>query len=155
MGYYVSTMGVDFTIKKDNLNDAYNALCALNTRDELKMGGIWTSTPCPKPESSTSVANNPMKNFSWMPWNYDELCNDTQSILNEIGFKTDIDNEGNLNILYFPESKSGAEDHFLEAIAPFVEDGSYIKWQGEEGEMWRSEFENGEMRTLYGKVVWK
>lgn len=151
MGYYVSTMNADFRIPAENLDKAYDALCALNARDELKTGGGGREV---KPDDSQSVANDPTRWFSWMPWNYDEVYTTADEILNALGFETYKEDNGDVTILYY-DSKMGAEEHFLRALAPFVTDGSYVEWRGEDGSMWRQEFGNGEMTELEGEIVWK
>ena len=53
------------------------------------------------------------------------------------------------------DSKAGAEDHFLEAVAPFVTPGSYIEWRGEDDTMWRQDFDGQYMNVKEGRVVFK
>lgn len=151
MGYYVSTMNADFRIPAENLDKAYDALCALNARDELKTGGGGREV---KPAGSESIADDPTRWFSWMPWNYDEVYSSVEEILNALGFETDVELNGDVTIWYY-DNKMGAETHFLEALAPYVADGSYIEWLGEDNAMWRQDFSNGEINERGGKIVWE
>ena len=77
-----------------------------------------------------------------MPANYPAVCKDFLSILKELGFEYDLDDGGNLGLVHY-NNKTGAEGHFFEAIAPFVQDGSFIEWRGEDGCEWRWLFTNG------------
>ena len=85
---------------------------------------------------------HPAKWFSWMPANYPAVCKDFLSILKELGFEYDLDDSGNLGLVHY-DNKTGAEGHFFEAIAPFVQDGSFIEWRGEDGGEYRWLFTNG------------
>ena len=38
MGYYAETIGVKFLIKAKNFDKAYDAICKLNAKDDLKEG---------------------------------------------------------------------------------------------------------------------
>lgn len=53
------------------------------------------------------------------------------------------------------DDKTGQEDVFLRFLAPFITAGSYIDWRGEEGEIFRWEFDGEKMAELDGKVVWQ
>lgn len=58
---------------------------------------------------------------------------------------------GAIDRLGFIGDRMGRQDQALEALAPFVEAGSWLPWQGEEGEYWRSEFDGRAMRTVEGR----
>ena len=148
MGYFIHTNAMHFVIKKDNLEDSYKALCQLNAKDELKTGRRGGANLPEKPQDSTSVSNNPNKWFAWIDWNYDETCKSAEEIFSDLGFYTEITDEGDLFIGMF-SNKCGDENVFLQAVAPFVEDGSYIEWQGEDGSMWKNTFNNGKMETQH------
>jgi len=143
MGYYVSITNQNFFVPKENFDAAYKAMCALNDRDDLKSGGSWggngITSDSPRPEGMTY---HPAKWFSWMPANYPAVCKDFLSILKEMGFEYDLDDSGNLGLVHY-DNKTGAEGHFFEAIAPFVQDGSFIEWRGEDGSEYRWLFTNG------------
>ena len=44
---------------------------------------------------------------------------------------------------------------WMEAIAPFVENGSYIEMCGEDGDQWRWVFNNGTMKEIRPKTIWE
>lgn len=154
MGYYIHTTDSDFYVAKSKQRPAYVALCALNDRDDLKRGGSWggdgVNADSPRP---AGMDHHPAKWFSWMAADYPSKCNTLGEVLAELGFDVDYDPDDNIVGLSY-SSKIGQEALFLETMAPFVRDGSYINWQGEDGEHFRYEFSNGSMRQMEGRVVW-
>lgn len=157
MGYYINTINVDFEIVAEKLDSAYSALCELNSRDELKTGRTFCVNPSKavsKPESSTSVSNSPNRHFSWMEWNYDEIYDTVEEILSALGFDCYIEDNGSLRLFGY-DGKSGDEEHFFEAVAPYVTPGSFVEWQGEEEVFYRWEFDGtSTMKWKYGEIVW-
>lgn len=148
MGYYVHTTDVSFRIEKENLDAAFKAACELNWRNGLKNGGKWSSErPDPLPEGP-----NEWTWFSWVPWNYHETCKDLEEVMNHFGFDVSFDAAGNIVDIGF-DSKTGNEDDLLEALAPFVESGSYVEWRGEDDDLWRHSFHDGHMTTATGRLV--
>ena len=144
MGYYVTVTDSKFKLLPGKDLEAYEILCELNSHDELKSGG------------SFGGSRPPVKWFSWMPEDYPSECPTWQSILKRLGFEFDedaVDDEGFTMMFY--DNKCGDEEHFFKALAPCIADGSYINWRGEDGDLWRWEFEGGTMRTRRGGVVWE
>ena len=45
----------------------------------------------------------------------------------------------------FYGEKLGDDEIFLSALAPYVEDGSYLEFEGEDGYSWRWSFKNGKL----------
>lgn len=152
MGYYVNTGFVRFHVKHENFDEAYRALCALNADDTHKSGGRVGGPPTLKEKNSKSVARHPDKWFAWMPWNYDEICRNLDDILETLGFETEIDDAGDICGLAY-NNKTGNEDLFLKTLAPWVEDGSIIVWNGEDGDIWADVFEDGELEVIYADEV--
>ena len=150
----LKTMDVDLTIPAKNTQEAFQALCNLNTKDDLKSGCIFSSQKLIKPENSTSLAEDPSVRFINMPWNYDEVCEEVEEILELLNFSVEKDLEGNVHILSFESDHGGDEEVFLKALAPYVKPGSFIEWQAEGDEMWRNDFVQGKMTTSSGEVVW-
>lgn len=140
MGYYVNIMEADFLIPTEHLDAAYRAMCDLNARDDLKTGGSW------------SGGKQTEKWFAWMPSDYPSVCPDAASIFEELGFDVDVSKDG-LRINYYG-NKTGAEEHFLNAVAPYVVSGSYIRWKGEDGALWSNNFVNGKMISKDATIQW-
>jgi hypothetical protein len=61
---------------------------------------------------------------------------------------------GDLTDLWFEGEKYGDDEVLWEAIAPYVDAGSYIEMSGEEGEVWRWVFDGSTFHTHYGKMTW-
>ena len=147
MGYYITLTGSSFTIPKEKLDDAYKALCELNKHDELKRGGSYG------PREDGSYGRTEVW-FAWMDGDYPSKCKNAEEVFNALGFETSETSEGALSLDYY-ESKTGDEDCFLDAVAPFVDLGSTLEWRGEDGEMWRDLF-NGKTRSRQSAVIgWK
>ena len=153
MGYYVNTTSCDFAVRKENYDKAYRLLCELNAHDELKTGCRIPPYET-RPDDSESIARNPNVWFSRMSWNYDELFDNAVDILKEVGFEV-YEDKGGIDFIAY-DNNTGCEEEFLTALAPVVEEGSYIEWQGEEyGDLYRYEFDGTTMRILQGEVVWR
>lgn len=153
MGYYIQSTDAHWTIPADKVDDAYRAVVELNKKHHLKRGG--SSFPLPKPEGSTSVSDRPDKWFSWMGWNYDETCETLSEVFEELGFYGSFENPDDgffLGEEY--DSKTGNEYLFLEAIAPFSTENSYINFTGEDGEMWRYIVKDGKLLYQAGSITY-
>lgn len=150
MGYYVRTLdnASQFFMGKEHFDAAYKDMCLLNQLDEMKRGGSWSkdgvSARDPRPEG---MNYHPARWFSWMNADYPSQLKTAPEILQELGFHLSFDSDGNINGLSY-DDKTGQEELFLGAIAPYVQDGSRIVWMGEDGAIWVNDFGgNGEMLT--------
>jgi hypothetical protein len=76
-----------------------------------------------------------------MPADLRELA-DTKAVFEQLGFET-MDHHGDLVITCY-DNKSGQEEVFFAAAAPFIEDGEY-EWTGEDGAFWEWTFVEGKM----------
>lgn len=144
MGYNVNTTESNFVLRSGNFEAAYSAMCRLNQRDDLKTGGCWGPSDInAKDGRPDGMDHHPAKWFSWMDANYPAKCKTVADILTDLGFEFDQDEDG----IYDPQynNKSGSEELFFEAIAPFIKDESFICWRGEDGEEYRWFFKDGKM----------
>lgn len=140
MGYNVTLTNVDFLIPTENLEDSLVALKLLNLRDDLKTGGSW------------SGGQQTEKWFSWMPPDYDKTVQSSREVLEMLGFGTSITEDG-LHVWEY-DSKTGAEVHFIRALAPYAVEGSFMQWRGEDDSFWRWTVEEQQLSIEYGEVVW-
>lgn len=146
MGYYVDLIDADWIVPENE--SVFKAMADLNVHDDLKRGGSWG------PDGMKE------KWFSWMPADYDTKYTTVQEILENLGFTVYVNDEitvehpyNRLRIAGY-SSKTGQEDLFIEAMAPFVKDGSYMEWRGEDGELWRWEVKDKKLFYSEGKVVY-
>ena len=136
MGYYVSGNGA-LRIKSENLGKAYEALMALqDAPPKSKRGG------------SSGGDKAPRYWYSWMPEDLRTLA-DTTAVFAELGFETRIEEPTGDLIISCYDNKTGQEDVFIAAAAPFIEDGDY-EWTGEDGTFWLWKFEDGRMFVQQG-----
>ena len=130
MGYYVSIEESTFTIPVENLDSAYKAMCELNYTVPNKHKNGWRS---PGKDKAPEYGPHECCWFSWIDWNYHEICTSADEILEQLGFCTYISENGNLHIEGY-DSKTGQEDLFLKAISTLSK--GYIIWKGEDDEVW-------------------
>lgn len=81
--------------------------------------------------------------------------NDFNEILRPWGWEVENDNNGNVVDIFFIGKKEGRDEELFAAIAPFVEDGSYVEMCGEHNNLWRWTFEGGCMKEKYPTIIWK
>jgi hypothetical protein len=62
--------------------------------------------------------------------------------------------DDDINDIQFQGEKYGDEDNFFKTIAPWVEAGSYIAMQGEDGDMWRWYFDGKTCVTQKPEITW-
>ena len=136
MGYYVTTEDINIIVPKDLLEPAYKAVLAMNEDDNLKRGG--------------SHGSERKFWFSWMPEDLSTLT-DLKEVLENLGFETYYTDAGNLALGHY-DNKTGQEDLFLDAIAPFVQEGSYAIWKGEDNSFYKWEFNDGKMLVIPGEM---
>lgn len=160
MGYYVDIQSIKTNgaiIKAKNIQKAYEALCELNSNpayDLLKDGGVYggendVNKSDKRPEG---LDYHPARWFSWMSSDYHKNLKDLKEILNELALNPVFDEKGNLVDISYSD-KTGNEDIFFCALAPYIENDTEIVWRGEEGEMWKWHFKNGEMFVHRSKVM--
>lgn len=135
MGYYVRTEESQLRIRAKDKPLAYQAVCAINAPEynHLKRGG------------SSAGGEWVEVWYSWMPADYPSETETLEDVLELVGFDLAHDENGDITGVFY-DSKRGAEDIFMLALAPYVEDGSRIVWVGEDGERWSWRFQDGTMR---------
>jgi hypothetical protein len=67
------------------------------------------------------------------------------------GFELSEDQSGNIIGLSY-NTKSGDEEALLKAIAPFMEDGNYLWFQGEDATHYRFHWRNQELHYSEGRI---
>lgn len=128
MGYCMSQSGQFFRIKNENLNKAFEALKVL------------FDTP---------------HRFRWIN-NNSEIRNagSFKETMRRLGWNIRFDiSTGDVDYIMFEGEKAGEEEKFFGAIAPYVENESYIEMHGEDGGIWRWFFKNGKVEEQHAKVT--
>jgi len=142
MGYYVNITSAECVIPADKQGAALIEMKRINgpAFDHLKRGGSWSN------------GGQTAKWYSWMPESFDEF-ETIEQFLNHVGFDTTIDAEGDLHIDDY-DDKTGSEDMFLTYLAPYIVAGGYIDWRGEDGSIWRNEFDGAVIATKSATITW-
>ena len=137
MGYYMDQVGSNFTIKKENIQKAWDSLIELFKIEEK------------------SILDSGGYHYAWI---------DTKSVLDAKTFNEAMDEarwtvevnpmNGDICDIWFNGEKYGGDETIiLGSIAPYVENGSYIIMQGEEGERWKWKFVDGDIEEISGRFV--
>lgn len=148
MGYYITLKECNVAIPRAMEGVALKALHALDNYDQLKSGGEWGGPGGTKKRAW----------YAWMPTDLTSITT-LEEFLQNIGFETRSD-DVEITITGY-DSKTGAEQIFMWAIAPYViladkesHDDPYMFWQGEDGSMWRWTFVDGELHEESAMVHW-
>ncbi len=144
MGYYTTITDADFLIPTANEAAALAALKALNGPEynSQKQGGSWGAGAEGKSEAW----------YSWMTADYDQHVRSCADVFEQLGFEVETTAEGMRLTGY--DNKTGQEDLFLNAAAPYVAAGSFLAWRGEDGTLYRFEFDGTKMIEMEARVSW-
>lgn len=142
MGYYISTSQSAFRIRTENLPRFFELAEQMLTPkalEENSSGGSYSEGKQTKWWYSWVDTDRALKAIK---------SNDIREVFAEWGYDLELVNEVNGESIYYldirgGDAKIGDEEKFFAAIAPIVEDGSFIDCRGEDGEEWRWMWENG------------
>lgn len=149
MGYNIELIDRDFFIAAEDKEAALNAMYDMWTpeKDASMSGGSWGPNGAEK------------KWYSWMNNSAEAFrsrsIESLEKAIYEWGYDPETDDDGNIIDLYFEGGKIGDEDQMFAAIAPFVRQGSYLDYRGEEGAVWRWEFNGQRIVEKTGRVVFE
>jgi hypothetical protein len=79
--------------------------------------------------------------FSWVDRDFATRCDNFHDIMDEWRWEPEYDDDGNVDNIEFTGEKIGDDKVLFDAIAPFVESGSYIEMLGEDGTRWKWKFD--------------
>ena len=139
----MSQQSAEFKIKKKNLAKALAAIKKLAKKTKQMSGGTWQSGK--KTEAC----------FSWVSTKEFVKAKTLPDALVAWRWSGFINDAGDLVEINFDGEKLGDDPILLEAIAPFVEAGSYIEMEGEEGCHWKWCFDGKTMTGKQGRVVYE
>jgi hypothetical protein len=126
MGYCMNTRESNFRIKKENFD---KALLAIKTLDPSQGSGYSRSH----------------SHFAWVEESEYKSAETLSQALDSWRWSAGISDSGDIDSIDFCGEKLGDDEILFQAIAPFVEAGSYIEMQGEDGEIWRWVFNAGRL----------
>jgi hypothetical protein len=98
------------------------------------------------------------KTGSWFSWvSSEDVLNakTLQEAMLAFRWETSLNEAGDIVSICFEGEKLGDDEVFFHTLAPFVEDGSYVAMQGENGAMWRWVFTDGKCREITAEITWE
>lgn len=138
MGYYVQLIDSNFGVPEST-----EVLAAIHRMDsewhDLKRGGAYG--PGGKEHSW----------FSWMPGL--TSLHTVQDVFEALGFEVSV-RDGKVWLGGY-DNKTGQEELFLAAVAPFVDEDSFTSWRGEDGELYGYTVRDGRLIAQQAYVVWE
>lgn len=144
MGYCMDQRDNKFFIKADKKADALAAIKKLaETVQEnggggvLERGGGWK------------------RHYSWVNTKDFVEAETLADALNEWRWEIEENNDGDVNGIQFVGEKLGDDNFLFDAIAPFVQKGSFIEMQGEDGTMWRWSFTGKTCKEQDPTIIWE
>lgn len=92
--------------------------------------------------------------FAWGPTeNFPADCTSVAEVFRGLGF--DVEDQDTEVILTGYDNKSGDERHFVEAVAPFMPNGAYLQWSGEDDYLWREVVKDGAIKQIDATITWE
>lgn len=144
MGYYMDQTDSKFFVAAEYIPAMITAIHALASRHEL-MGG-----------ASYQDGKVVSRHYSWVNNDFVD-CHDVKELFRKWGWSIQLKNN-NIVSIFFEGDKMGDDEVLLRAIAPYVEDGSYIEMRGEDSStytMWRWCFDGRKMVEKHATIVWE
>ena len=92
--------------------------------------------------------------FQWVDSNFAQAST-VAEILEDWRWEGEFDPiTGDLTDIHFIGEKLGDEEILFQALAPFVDKGSFIEMQGEDGDLWRWTFDGQQMIEQVARITW-
>lgn len=130
MSYCMESIDVKFLIKVGDKEAAFNAL-----KD-------WAFGVVGKNDLSMRLGMSPIGKATLLE---DALC--------ELDWEPDMDSDGNIVEVFFQGHKLRQEAEWMDAIAPYVEAGSFIDMCGEDKSFWRWYFDGKNCIEYLGVII--
>jgi hypothetical protein len=130
MGYCMTQQDSKFIIKIGNHKEALAAIKALAGKETCG------------------------DHFSWVDTSDFKKARNLAEALDAWRWKVEVGEDYNIVGISFEGQKLGDDETLFRAIAPFVEPGSFIEMQGEDGCLWRWLFEEDGFRQQDARIVW-
>lgn len=141
MGYHMELRDQDFKILAGKKAEALAAIKTL---------AFWTLKSV-----SSGVRVGARRCFSWVYAEEFVKAETFEKAMDAWRWSVESErNNGDIDIIYFDGEKLGDEAVLFDIIAPYVEDGSYIEMQGEDGARWRWCFVGGKCVQKNAEISW-
>jgi hypothetical protein len=134
MGYCIEMTDSNFIIRKEKFTNALESL-----------KGVFI------PENMTCYDYVNGKKYPHFSWVVTKTVMDSISLkeaMIEIRYTPIYNIDGVICNVEFTGEKYGVEEIFFNALAPYVESGSYICFEGEDYSTWKWIFENGKVNQV-------
>lgn len=134
MGYCIEMTDSKFGIKKENFEKALK-----NLKDVFV------------PENMTCYDYINGKKYPHFSWVNTEIVLESTTLgeaLEKIRYTPTYNENGDICNVEFTGEKYGDEEIFFNALAPYIEAGSYLCFEGEDGDTWRWDFNNGKVKYI-------
>ena len=131
MGYYMEMTDSKFEIKKENFENAL---------ENLKSVFIPENMNC-----CDYIGGKEYPHFSWVDTRSVLESKSLGEALEEIRYKPKYNDSGDICNVEFTGEKYGSEKVFFNALAPYVENDSFIAFKGEDEFEWEWFFNDGKV----------
>ena len=122
----------EFTLKREFFADALEALCSLAGQE--------------------TVCSKDVAHFMWISAKDFSQAKTLEEMFGTLRWPVHIDEIG-IEEIDFSGEKLGDEDIFFSAIAPYVEEASYIMVANEEGEIWKWVFTGQVCKRQKARII--
>jgi hypothetical protein len=153
VGYFVDVADVSIRIAPENCEKAVSLFVALMEKaSDVGSGGSWREGKVVE------------RFYSWVTTSHvlESLKNPEQSLPANIadafshwGYAFSADVKDGVVFQYRERDKWGDDESLWEALAPCFDSGSFIEFRGEEGALWKYEFNGNSLRELTGHIEWR
>jgi len=134
MGYCMHLQDADFHIRKENLSEALRGL---------------------KEVAGKGNPDNRNTTWAWVDMRQLGEATTLGDAMRACRWDLDFAEDGKVCGINFEGEKLGDDAQLFDALAPWVEDKSYVQMAGEDGELWRWTFDNGQMKEIDATISWE
>lgn len=127
MGYCIELISNQFFMKKENFGKALIAFKKCFTEENM------------------TCSDSTGKHFRWVSTKAALNSSTIDEALEAIRYIPIKDENENIQKLKFTGQNCGDEEIFFDALAPYIETGSYLSFRGEDGNKWTWKFINGKL----------
>jgi hypothetical protein len=143
MGYYMEMEDCKILIPSNHFADMLSAIKAIMSDNPSMGGGTYGGGGLIE------------RHYSWVSTERVLDSKDVTEALHAWRWHPNLDDDGNIFMLYFNGEKLGQDEVLFKAIAPYVTEGSYVAMRGEDGALWRWYFDGNNCVKQEGMVVYR